>query len=380
MSLINTVGTYWAVGYGYMRKGFCAEGLVWSFYVSTESLAGWETSEDGLNWSGDFTSIGPCVDGRYFSVWFDGTHIHYVRYKGSPEYDLFYRRGTPMSNGTINWCQLEQTVYNGTSTNRYRYPCIAVDTNGYAWIGIYYDKPDDNDFPAVLKNDNLDGTWALDFIKELNAVDDAAWKVCPVPLTDGKVYVVYCRDNQLPLGNLWNGATWEGEENDLADYTIEGGYKFSVGAYGDNVHFTYNRNDTWQIRHNERVWDVGWNVTDVLVQDAVTIYCGPTLSIDTITGDLYCFWTNIDTDHVYYKRYTGATWGNLVDWIDESIDEIQFDYLCSSYCKDYDGRIGLLYTTKLQALYNAKFAYLSFMDAPTVTTQDATGIGKGIPP
>lgn len=352
---VATSTTSYAVSYGFQRKGFHAAGLFWAFY-SDGTNAGWETSADGVDWSGAFTSIGACTLGYYFSVWFDGTYIHYARYDN---FDLFYRRGTPENDGSITWCDDEQTVYNGSSGDEYNHPCISVDTNGYAWIGVrHYDGA--NYTPYVLKNANNNGTWATDFATQLNAADSPTWMVCPVPLTGGKVYVIYCMDSQLPLGQPWD-AGWGAEENDLADYAIEKGYEFSAVALDDNVHLVYNKVSTHQIRHNERVWGVGWDVNDVLVQQAGTTYrTGPALSADPSTGDLYCFWTDRSPDHVYYKQYTGGAWDvAATDWIDESVDDIAYDFLISSFYMDYGGYIGLLYVTLLASPYNVRFAFLT---------------------
>lgn len=373
---VDTSTNAYASAYGFQRKCFHAAGLFWAFY-SDGTNAGWEFSADGTTWTGAFTSIGACIYGQRFSVWFDGTYIHYIRWDGAAQ-NMYYRRGTPVNDGSINWCAVQQTAYEGGIMDEYLYPCITVDTNGYAWIGaLYYDG---DSRPFVLKNANNDGTWTTDFAYELSAVDDTLWKVCPVSLTDGKVYVIYCRSSQLPLGNLWNGATWAGEENNLADFNIEDGYGFSAVAKADDIEFVYNRDVTYQIRHNTRVWGVGWDAADVLVQDAVTDSCDPALSIDPSANELYCFWTHVTSDHVYYKKYSSGSWGGLVDWIDESTDDIQYDYLISSFYTVYGSYIGLIYVTKTGSPYNVKFAYLSFMAPPTVTTQDATGIGKGAPP
>lgn len=352
-----TVGTCtndYAAAYGFMRKSFYTAGLFWAFYGDGTN-AGWEFSNDGTTWTGAFTSIGACSNGYYFSVWFDGTYIHYTR---SNNYDLFYRRGIPVNDGSICWSAVEQTVYDGVSGDKYDIPCIAVDTNGYAWIGAYNDQPDGDDFPIVLKNANKDGTWTLDFAYELSIIDHYSWNVAPIPLTDGKVYVVYCQHGQPPLGQLWDGDWDAGEETDLADHAIYQGRLFSTVAIGDNVHFVYTKEYPFQIRHNERVWGVGWNAADVLVQDAVG-ECGPALSIDITTDDLYCFWTSTITDHVYYKKYSSGSWdAAATDWIDESIDEIHFDWLISSFYMDYGDYIGLLYSTKRLSPFNVRFAFL----------------------
>ena len=318
---VATSTTYTAVRSGFQRKGFYAEGLFWAFY-SDGTNAGWEFSNDGTTWDGGFTSIGACTSGRYFSVWFDGTYVHYARTDLGGTFDLFYRRGTPVNDGTITWSAVEQTVYAGSSGDAYHFPCIAVDTNGYAWIGAVNDDPGGDDFPVILKNDNNDGTWSNDFIAVLKETDTSTWKVVPVPLTSGKVYVVYCMNAAAPLGKLYDSG-WGSEESDLADYAIEGGSAFSAAADGDDVHFVYNRDVTYQIRYNKRVYGVGWNADDVLVQDGVALQTIPALSVDPSRGDLYCFWASLSTDHVYYKKYSSGSWGDLVDWIDETADLLE---------------------------------------------------------
>jgi len=353
---VATSTTYTAVGRGTQRKGFYAAGLFWAFY-SNGANAGWEFSNDGITWDGAFTPIGACIHGPRFSVWFDGTYVHYVRYN---YFSIFYRRGIPEDDGSINWSAVEQTVNEGSISDYYDYPYISIDSNGYAWIGA----PRTISFvctPYILKNANNDGTWTTDFATELSAIEATIWLISPVPLTDGKVYVIYCRHHELPLGKLYDGG-FGGEENNLADYDIEIGQHFSAVADGDDVHFTYNKDRKNQIRHNERVWGVGWNVNDVLVQDNVEEFCGPALSIDTVNDELYCFWTDIGTDHVYYKKYSSGSWDvDPTDWIDESTDAIRRDDLISSYYQDYGGDIGLLYSTKEGSPYNVKFDYLTLV-------------------
>ena len=357
-----------AITIAFQRKVFYAEGLFWAFF-SNGVNAGWEFSSDGTTWTGAFTSIGACAGGDRFSVWVDDTYIHYARL--NPR-DLFYRRGILVNDGTITWSAVEQTVDVGIATDHYDFPCITVDTNGYAWIGVMHDQPDDDDLPVVLKNANTDGTWSLDFAYELSAIDDLTWRVAPIALTAGKVYVVYCYASAAPLGKLYN-AGWGAEENTLADHNIERGDAFSAVAIEDNVHFIYNRDTTNQIRHNERVWGVGWNVADVLVQDAVTATTTATLSADPSEGDLYCFWALSTTDHVYYKQYTGGAWdGAATDWVDETADDIQYDSQVSSFYSDYGSYVGLLYVTKTGSPYNVRFAFLTLPSGWTGTIAGVT--------
>jgi len=175
------------------------------------------------------------------------------------------------------------------------------------------------------------------------------------------VYVVYCRTGQVPLGKLYD-AGWGSEETNLADYATQKRSGFSAVAIGDNVHFVYTKVSPYQIRHNERIWGVGWNASDVLVQDSVPIETDPALSA-TSDGRLYCFWALTD-DHVYYKKYYPGWDVVTTDWIDESTEGIQYDWLCSSFYMDYGEYIGLLYTTKIASPYNVKFSFFMTTNKP----------------
>jgi hypothetical protein len=365
-STVGTSTTYFAVSWSSQRKGFYAAGRFWAFYYDGANYRFvFESTTDPSDWSGTATSVGSGSSSVDFSVWFDGTYVHYAR---SWDWDLFYRRGTPINDGTITWSAVEQKAHDG-STTRYLEPCISVGSDGYAWIGArYFDGTKHT--PYVLKNANNDGTWSTGFAYQLNTISTQFWFVQPVALTAGKVYVVYCTEAELPRGRLYTGS-WGGEESDLADYAIQQGYRFSAVNEGDNVHFTYNRYSTYQIRYNKRTYGTGWGATDVLVQASMEFDSSPALSIDAASGNLYCFWTRIDTDHVYYKKCVGGTWDtDPTDWIDESTDDIRFGHLLSSYYQAYNNYIGLLYVTKLASPYDVRFAYLDITAAniaPSIT-------------
>lgn len=361
-----TVGTSTnddGTSYGYMRKGFYAAGLFWAFY-SNGTNAGWEFTANPAVWAGAFTSIGPCTRGYYFSIWFDEAtgFVHYVRHDYGGTWDLYYRRGTPENDGSITWSAAEQTVDAGISTDRYSIPCICVDTNGFAWIGATHTLGT-VDHPYALKNDNNDGTWALDFAYLLWAYD-AYWKVYPIPLTGGKVYVVHC-NGIGPYGKLYD-AGWSGREN-FGDGEPSFSGHISAVADGDDVHFVYHRIIVNDIRYSKRAFGVGWGA-EVVVQTGQTHKCGPALSIDTVTGDLYCFWTRgylVVDDHVYYKKYSSGSWdADPTDWIDESADGIKEDEYISVFSQTYSDYIGVLYGTKTGSPYNVKFAFLTMPPQP----------------
>jgi len=120
----NTLGTTGtsttsqAVQYLYQRKSFHANGRFWVFYSDGANLV-YRSSTDGLSWGGT-TIVRASFMGYYFSVWFDGTYVHYVCGRGIAGEALLYRRGTPNTDGTITWSTpLEQTVCQAVPTVSY---------------------------------------------------------------------------------------------------------------------------------------------------------------------------------------------------------------------------------------------------------------------
>jgi hypothetical protein len=343
----------------FYRNVFYANGRFWAFY-SNGTYAFYESTTDPSDWSETVTNIGACTGGYDLGVCFNETHIHYVRWSND---DVFYREGTPQSDGNITWSAVEQTVYDGNGTDFYDRTSITVDSNGYAWIGAIY-LSGGVCLPYVLKNAENDGTWSTDFAYELNSSSSTSWRARPVPLTAGKVYVIYWYIGSRSYGRLYD-AGWGSVEEDLGDYNVNGYYQLSAVAENDDVHLVYIRASAYQIRYNKRTYGVGWAASDVLVQDSMAITQTPSLSIDTLTGDLYCFWLDTVTDHVYYKKCVSGDWDvDPTDWIDESADGITSNLLESFY-QFYNGYAGLLYITKSSSPYDIKFAYLT-------TEEDAT--------
>jgi len=371
-NLVEESNTSKATEYTFQRKTFYANGRYWVFYVD-ENYLRFKTSTDGSTWS-SATSIHAIAynDGYEFSVWFDGTYVHiaYVYLVYGLEWTLFYRRGTPNSDGTITWSADDQEVYHGTSSVYYHIPMISVDSAGHAWIGVlYYNGSINSIYPCVFKNANTDGTWSTadGFPYLLNSTADTGWGVIPVPLTGGKVYVVYFRTKVRPAGRLYDGVNW-GDEEIAADHEVNPWRPNCLSAVGegDNVHIVFNHySSTGQIYYNKRVYGSGWG-SDVLVQDSVPSDTYPTLSIDSSSGDLYCFW--VDSDHVYYKKYDSSTgtWdATPTDWIDESEERIYYKDTLTSFYSSYANYVGVLYTTKKSGPYNVKFAYLTISTGNT---------------
>jgi hypothetical protein len=362
-SVVGTSTTIDATTYPFQRKSFYTAGRFWVFYTNGSYMV-YSTSTDGSTWASP-TTIRTAAYGYTFSVWFDGTYLHYAYASAS---SIYYRRGTPNSDGTITWSADEQTV--STTYNSASYPMISVDTNGYVWIG-YNDKTGTKYYPYVIKSGNNDGTWGTGTITQLSTTSSSYWRVSIIPLTAGKMLAIYASYDVLVKAKKWDGSAWGSEVTTTS--AIYYGYYHSAVAQGDDVHLVFLKYSTYDILYVKYTYSSDSFGSETTLVSGATSTSSPVISIDASTNDLYVFaatkttgtpsgWT---ADHIYYIKYTASsgTWGSWTDWIDESstgTNELLYaaDRLTCFY-QAYGNYIGLEYMTKTASPYNVKFAYLS---------------------
>jgi len=367
----STVGTSvasFATSRVFQRKSFYAAALFWVFYSDGTNMV-YSTSTNGSSWIvGGSSPIRACVYGVEFSICFDGTYVHYCYTSWSSGSDVYYRRGIPNSNGTITWSANEQVA---TPNAGYNFePSISVDSSEYPWIGY----KSTNLYPYVTKSSKNDGTWspASGFPYQLSTTSAASWLVDIVSLTSGKVYVIYSHGSTYNYGKLWTGS-WGSQETTMSH--VEFNYAWSASAIGDDVHIVFTYND--YIIYNKRTYGVGWG-TEEQVYDTGWYTRLPVLS--AAGSNLYVFWSNDTSNHIYYKKCVSGTWDSSpTDWIDESVEVLTDDrYLTCFYnggLHNGDYYVGLVYMTLTASPYNIKFAYLTYTpppnNAPTIGTFQA---------
>jgi len=379
-SLVGTSTASDATWYPFQRKSFYANGRFWVFYSDGTNMV-YRTSTDGITWS-SATSV-KATSGLYFSVWFDGTYLHYANAAGA---SIYYRRGTPNADGTITWSAVEQTV--ATTYNKAYYPYVSVDSNGYVWVG-YMEYTGTYYYPFVIKSGNNDGTWGTTpsgFPYQLSTTSSSYWRVSVIPLTSGKMLAVYAYNSATVRAQRWDGSAWGSEVATTSAIYV--GYVYSAVAQGDDVHLTfikYSPNDILYVKYTYATNSFG---TETTLVASATAYSAPVISIDTSTNDLYVFaatkytgapsgWT---ANHIYYIKYTASsgTWGSWTDWIDESTEVLTESNRLTCFYKAYASKIGLMYTTKTASPYNVKFAFLSIAVAYTITLTESLGLKDSI--
>ena len=375
-STVGTSTSSLATYYPFQRKSFYANGRFWVFFSDGTNMV-YCTSTDGTTWS-TATTVRACSSGAYFSIWFDGTYLHYAYAPGTNGGDLMYRRGTPNADGTITWSTASEviaydaTYQSGVVAEQINYPFVSVDSNGYPFIAFkYYDAVGLTGSFTVTKSSTNDGTWttATGFPKDLSL---SSIPGIVIPLTSGKMLAVYASDSAPVNATKWDGSAWGTEVATTS--SIYSSFYLSAVAQGDDVHLTFLKSTGYDILYVKYTYSSNSFGSETTLQAGATSTSAPVLSIDTTTNNLYVFWAGYPTaNHIYYRKYTASTstWETAVDWITETALTDNDRLTC--FYQAYGRKIGLVYMTG--TVYYVKFAYLDLNNAPTndALTLDLTG-------
>lgn len=305
------------------RKSFYINGRFWVFYSDGTNIV-YQTSIDGITWTAE-TNIRSCTSGRYFSVYCNGTYFGYT-FCDTTLAAIYFRRGTPNPDGSISWSTNENTVIENLASLMAT-PELVFDSNGYPWIGYSDDEGvATRKYPFVVKATAEDGsTWDTPVKLSTN---DMNYHVIPVALTAGKVYVLYAQSTTFvdadSKGKLWDGFAWGGEETVGQYKVLSLEFDWYANSYNDTVYITYLSISPYQVRFNVRVYGVGWNATDELLQDDAEFDSVPNLTVDETNGNMYCIYPNAPiVNSLFYRKYIASTstWDSVVEWLNYEISQ-----------------------------------------------------------
>jgi len=354
------------------RKSFYAAGRFWVFYSDGTNMV-YRTSTDGIKWE-DPIIIRECSQGFLFSIWFDETYLHYA-YSSEDETDpLYYRRGTPESDGTIDWSGVPvQTAVVGALNVSYYYPIVSVDSNGYPWIG-YTRRDLTGWFPFATRSDNNNGTWSgIEVPDQLSVVSRLRF-VSVVPLTGGEMLAVYAGYVSRVNARRWNGAIWGIELSTSSKVFLP--HQFNAGAEGDDVHLVF-LSIIYSLVYVKYDYSSNSFMAEKNLLTGTSGWPSPVLSICK-NNNLYVFWGGYpEANTVYYFIYTAKkdTWGPVVKW--KSEEKLYVNSLTCFY-KQYSDYTGLAYMTNSTSPYKVKFNYIGPPPTPEpkVESQKLTGGGS----
>ena len=361
-------------------KMFYGAGRWWIIYSNGSSHLYYKSSVSGtgdLGTAVQIASSNTYILGRDISVTFNGSHVHYARFD-EQNANLYYRMGTPNSNGTITWASGEHIAVSNFPGG---HPNIGVDTNGYAWI-FYARTVSGAGLPYVTKNSVTSGSWstASGFPYMLNETifNDSNGYIylygSVVPLTAGKVAILYSASESAPCVfrcKIYDGS-WGPEEN-VSSALINGGNMHSVVVDGDNIYLMYSREyrpPNWGFIN--RTWGVGWGTEynpDIPYNTAVEMF--------QMDGKIYAIYCATE----FYVKSTVIghnSWSSATLFVNDSAPWVNYD---SDFSVPYvnNDTVGFVFQ---DSTYQIKFATFNNVTIPTITItypQNKTYTSKTVP-
>ena len=335
------------ITYSFQRKGFydSEAGLHYIFWATTSYINYANWSESSCYYTGDKQDVteGNLIVNGYgyrFSLWWNNAsrQVSIVVWNYSAD-GLYFLRGNVSTSAYISWYTY-QTVLSPVANIQYQYPSICLDSNGIPYITYTrYNSTENTAYPYVVNATSSAGTtWNTPV--QLSTVNDTSWMTSVVPLTNGKVYIVYSRTGATIKGRLWNGTSLSAEQT-VTTSNIQDGAYFSVVSHNDNVHLVFLSQTNYNIqyvKYSNNAWS-----SEVTVQANVTSTSAPTISKDEVEG-LYCFWAGSPTaNYIYYKKNPDGTWDTSpTSRQPHAKPYVANDYLTSFYEMN-NGKVCLLY-------------------------------------
>lgn len=372
-SIIGTSSTSYAVSAPFQRKTFYANGRFWVFWSNGVNLI-CSTSTNGLNWIS--TNIRSCTDGSYFSVWFDGTYLHYA-YADNTNV-LRYRRGVPNSDGSITWSTSAEQTKSFPVDDLINFPFVSVDTNGYAWIAyIHYYYATGYTFPCVIKSQYNNGTLGSVTEQTLSTIDNSYWKASIVPLSNGKMLAVYAYDLDTVKVKMWNGSSWQAEVSSSSIIQTANYHSVVAENNGENAHIVFLRRygSYYDLIHVTYYSQSNSLSEERVILQTLSSTSSPTLALDVESNTLYCFWATKTSgfppgfapEHIYcsISKDGGWTWTHN-DFVNEETYKLYSADRLTCFYVSYGKKIGVLYLARTTAPFDVKFEFLTTANPPTI--------------
>jgi hypothetical protein len=320
---------------------------------------GYKTSTDGVTWS-SFTNVKKEVawpDG--YDVWFSDSlnKISLTTIGGSQH--LYYRQGTPETNGSISWDSNWITVNNQWDLY---FPHVVRDSNNYIWIsyeltnyglGSY-------DLYVVNSTDTLGSAWNSPvMLWSDNIPSSYADVISVVPLDNGKMFAIATQYvGHLIWSRYYDGHVWGTSVITL--FSIAYAFSFDAVSDGTNVHLVwleYSTNDVCYAEWSSDVWG-----SRELVEAGVSVPSSPFVpSITLLDFDYIRIFYVESTNSVAYRDRDIGSW-QAIGWVTQSTYGVSS--VCSSYSAD-DSKYSVIWD---YSPYGAGTKYVVFQEYPLPTS------------
>lgn len=296
------------------NQTFYAAGRHWAFFPDGTGALGemyYTSSADGSSWEAK-SALDSGLGAPYshmMDVVYDGVYLHYAIWRQTATYEqeIYYRRGLPLSNGTITWSAARQTVMQvDDDPNPMEAGGLAVDSDGYPYI-VWGEET--GDYTKIIRSSTNNGTWTTDAGFSTTLSETGRWGTVAA-LTGGKMYAIYSDIDQTPnylRGRLWTGSEWGDEEIISSDrpgtYPASQDTYFDFTTIGDTVHVVYSEAVDFDAYYRNRSVAGVWS-DPVLIHNEDTWY--PHI-VGLLDGDISIIYTYDDAAY-YERRYIDGAW------------------------------------------------------------------------
>lgn len=345
------------------RLDFVAKGRWWFFYkdnagkfvysTSTDQGKTWNSPTIYANGSGGGGHSGDTQSVVYDSI-ADKVHVTYEVYGVS----VYYRRGTPNTDGTITWDSVQTVV----SANYGHLPIINLDTSGYPWIGWGSDHAAG---AKIYKSSTKDGTWTIQvgFPKVLTTL--SSYHVIPIQLLSNKMYFIFGDTGTKARGIAWTGSAFTAEEV-IGDMNEQDSYGLTGSSdNGSRLFIAYLTKTPFEIRFKERRADGTWKAEEQ-VATGLTVFARPALTTLNY-NETFVFWANDANNKLYYNIRAFGIWHTVPSvLVDESVDQWGTSgpfYSVTARASQGNNTIGIFYGTLTSGAGNTKVKVAKFLTA-----------------
>jgi RHS repeat-associated protein len=334
--------TPWATSYDYEGHTCFASGRYWVFYLDG-SRYGIRSSADGITWSAEttLTTSTPANGNGMISWYCKGNEVYYAGGSGGANDQFFYRYGILNPDGTVTWAAPEGAVYTWGSYDLLS--SIAVDSRGDIWVAM------DTSYNLRAHIEVWEHTTSWAKTLDITGASDAQL----VPLTSGKVALLYANNGISFHIMTYNGAYWMGANVATAPYDFR---YLSASSIGDTVELAAFDGSSHIVYQSYAFGASSWSPSTVIGQGTEA-----TISSDG-SGTLVIFWTDGGSNVRFAVSTTaGSSWGPVQS---VSSTETSANYPSASFII-VSNMAEVVWTSGNSAPYDVRFAAL-----PT-TVQDA---------
>jgi hypothetical protein len=297
----------------WVQRTLYAAGRYWIFYWDSDNFDYLYRSTPNLSTWSDPGYICTSCTGNYFDLDYNESHLYYVYTTGGPAGEpITYRAYVPNSDGSLTQVAA-QTIFQQVDVFTYPGLSITVDEDNHPWIAYVTRPVGETFYDLYVTTSSTTPGWTTR--SGFPYLIDSSSRVYPylLPLTGGKMYILWGRYYRDIYGRLWNGTGWESTET--IKLNVGGDAAFSAVSIGDVIHLVYWDDDPQGTYYMNWTYTSGWSEAYQLLPTSVSAR----LLLHDAT--IYLLWANSTDENIYYIKWVGGVWDTTPAlWIDESLN------------------------------------------------------------